>query len=195
MNSLWGKFAQRASRSEIVYTNTPDAFHQQIANPRYEVLDFCHVSEQLDRFVVRLRPELTRAPVTNCVHIAAFVTSQARLRLYQYMEEVDRDVRCKLLYSDTDSIFYVRPIGANLEIKEGEQLGEMKREYAGRRICELVCGGPKNYAFRHSAPDATDEQVVRKVRGFQLNFKADIALGFESMRRMAFSTFNIDDVE
>ena len=112
------------------------------------------------------------------------------------MEEVERNVRCKLLYSDTDSIFYVRPIGANGGgIKEGEQLGEMKKKYARRQICELVCDCPKNYAFRHTAPDGTDEQVVRKVRGFQLNFKADIALGFESMRRMALSTFNTDDIE
>ena len=88
---------------------------------------------------------------------------------------------------------YTRKAGASGGIQEGDQLGEMKREYVGRRIIEFVAGGPKNYAYRHvNAADGQDEKVERKIRGFELNFQAGELLSFETIKRMSFDTFSID---
>lgn len=83
-----GKLAQRVGHTEIRYTRTPAEFHRLLEDPTLEILDFSHVSPQMDRCVVRKRPEFARAPTTNCLPIAIFVTSYARLHLYSYMEQV-----------------------------------------------------------------------------------------------------------
>lgn len=127
LNSLWGKFAQRANHSEIIYTANAHDFHRRIDDPRYDILGWEHIHESMDRIVRRLKPELCKAPKTNNLPLAAFVTSQARLRLYHFMEQVDVDpAHCRLLYSDTDSILYARKSGAIGGCAEGEQLGDMK---------------------------------------------------------------------
>lgn len=195
MNSLWGKFAQRASHSEVIYTN-PEDFDVKIWDPRYDVLDILHISEHVDRIVRRLRPELTRAPKTNNLVVASFVTSHARLRLYHFMEQVESDPdHCRLLYSDTDSIFYARKEGATGGIQEGEQLGDMKREYANRRIVEFVTAGPKNYSYRHfNYANSNDEQFVTKVRGFELNSEAAASIHFDAVKQVMFDSFSLDAI-
>ena len=45
---------------------------------------------------------------TENVAIAAFTTAHARLRLYEAMEKIVEDDASRLLYFDTDSVFYVK---------------------------------------------------------------------------------------
>lgn len=87
-NSLWGKFAQRVGRTEVRYAQTPEQFHRVFSDPTVEVLDFDHVSERMDRVVVRKKKEFADPVSTNCLPVAIFVTSYARLHLYSYMEQV-----------------------------------------------------------------------------------------------------------
>uniref|UniRef100_A0A914MVR5 DNA-directed DNA polymerase n=2 Tax=Meloidogyne TaxID=189290 RepID=A0A914MVR5_MELIC len=87
-NSLWGKLAQRVCGTEVRYAKTPAEFHQLLEDSTIDMLDFDHVSEHLDRCVVRKKPEFAKAPNTNCLPVAAFVTSYARLHLYEYIEQV-----------------------------------------------------------------------------------------------------------
>nr|CAD2197779.1 unnamed protein product [Meloidogyne enterolobii] len=119
-NSLWGKLAQRVGGTEVKYARTPAEFHQLIDDPTIETLDFDHVSEYMDRCVIRKKEEFSKPPETNCLPVAVFVTSYARLHLYKYMEEVQQ-VNGKLLYCDTDSIIYVASRGAGYVV-EGEAL-------------------------------------------------------------------------
>lgn len=194
LNSLWGKFAQRANHCEILYTTSAREFHRKLDDPRYDILGWEHIHPQMDRIVRRLKSELCRAPKTNNLPVAAYVTSQARLRLYHFMEQVDADPQhCRLLYSDTDSILYARKPTAIGGIVEGEQLGDMKREFADRRIIEFVAAGPKNYTYRHvNASDGSDAQTVTKVRGFELNSTAVQLINFETVKQVAFDTFSLD---
>lgn len=194
MNSLWGKFAQRSSHSEVILTYSAEEFNDKIWDPRYDVLDILHISDRADRIVRRLRPEFGRAPKTNNLVAASYVTSQARLRLYHFIEQVESDpLHCRLLYSDTDSILYARKPGATGGIAEGEQLGDMKREYSDRRIIEFVAAGPKNYSYRHvKTSDGSDERTVTKVRGFELNSTAAELINFETVKQVAFDSFSLD---
>ena len=193
---MWGKFAQRATHSEVIYTTTAEDFNAKIWDPRYDILDILHITERVDRIVRRLRPERTRSPKTNNLVVASFVTSHARLRLYHFIEQVESDPEhCRLLYSDTDSIFYARKDGATGGIQEGEQLGDMKREYCNRRIVEFVTAGPKNYAYRHlNGSNGADEQFVVKVRGFELNSSAAEIINFEAVKQMMRESFSLDAI-
>lgn len=97
ISSLWGKMAQKLGLTEVRYTRTPAQFHELLTDPTVDTLDFVHVSEQMDRVVVRKKPEFSQAPPTNCLPIAIYVTSYARLHLYSYMEQVQA-IGGKLLY-------------------------------------------------------------------------------------------------
>jgi hypothetical protein len=190
--SLWGKFAQRVGGTEVRYARTPAQFHQLLADPKLDTLDFTHVSEELDRVVVRPKPEFAKAPATNCLPIAIFVTSYARLHLYSYMEEVLKLPGAILLYCDTDSIYYVIKRGSR-RVQEGDALGQMKREMTDRIIVEFVCGGPKNYGTRHICRQTNgDERAQLKIRSFRLSYNTQQLLNFDSMRDLVLQNYNID---
>ena len=62
-----------------------------------------------------------------------------------------------------------------------------------RRIIEFVAAGPKNYGLRHvNTVDGSDERMMCKVRGFELNSLACQSLNFETLKRVAFEKFQID---
>ncbi|KAL3100353.1 hypothetical protein niasHT_029057 [Heterodera trifolii] len=190
-NSLWGKMAQRVGFTQIKYTRTPAEFHQLLEDPTFDKLDFVHVSEHMDRVVVRKRPEFAKAPLTNCLPVAIYVTSYARLHLYSYMEKVIALEGAELLYCDTDSIYYVNKMGGRC-VPEGEALGQMKREHTDRRIVEFVAGGPKNYGIRHTTRDGNDERANLKIRSFRLSYATQQLLNFEAMKDLTLATYNID---
>lgn len=195
-------------RTEIQYTRTPAEFHRLLDDTKADKLDFCHVSEHMDRYVVRKRPEFSKAPPTNCLPVAIYVTSYARLHLYGYMEQV-LDLGGELLYcglllfvllfaqilyshTDTDSIYYVLREGGRC-VPEGEALGQMKREYVDRRIHEFVAGGPKNYGIRHVARDSGgDERANLKIRSFRLSYATHQLLNFDRMKDLTLATYDID---
>jgi hypothetical protein len=53
LNSLWGKFCQRSNLNKTVVTTSPEDFWKYFTDDTCEVLDVWHVSEGLDRLVVR----------------------------------------------------------------------------------------------------------------------------------------------
>lgn len=199
LNSLYGKFGQRADRTTIQYTSTAQQFHQLVLeDPTLEVLDFEHINARLDRVVTRKRAPFVEAAETNCLAVACIVTSLARLRHYSYLEEVVA-LGHKLLYGDTDSCMYVHRTGTPM-VREGECLGQMKRELADRRIVEAVFAGPKNYGYRHVAADdrtwwlpghEEDGIAPLKVRGLQLTYQAAQMVNFGAMRRLVLDHFDV----
>lgn len=107
------------------------------------------------------------------IFIAAFTTSYARLKLYESLELLNKQV----LYYDTDSIIYKWREGQP-SIAIGDMLGERKDELDGDVITEFVSGGPKNYAYTTRLGKA-----VTKVRGFTLNVRGATVLNFQSMKQ------------
>ena len=118
------------------------------------------------------------------VFIAAYTTAQARLKLYSYLEQLER----RVLYFDTDSIIYVSisgawdpPIGSFL----GDMTDELRKPYGeGSCITEFVSGGPKNYAYKVYSPGNQSTATVCKVRGITLNFTSEQQVNFESMKQL-----------
>jgi hypothetical protein len=113
---------------------------------------------------------------TNVV-LAAFVTSQARLKLYSELEKLGE----RVLYFDTDSIFYVsRP--NEYEPKTGDQLGDLTNEIdssIGTHIIEFISAGPKNYCFK------TNLNITKTtIKGFTLNKIANEKINFDEMKRI-----------
>lgn len=106
------------------------------------------------------------------IFVAAFTTSHARIKLYESLNLLEKQV----LYYDTDSVIYKWSPGLP-SIVIGDMLGEWKDELNGDHITEFVSGGPKNYAYKTHAG-----KVECRVRGFTLNARASAVLNFESMK-------------
>jgi hypothetical protein len=108
------------------------------------------------------------------VAVAAYVTTQARLKLYEYLRELKESV----LYYDTDSAIYIQNVDEAPKVHTGDYLGEFTDELeefgSGSFIEEFVSGGPKNYAFMVICP-ATGK---RKVKGITLNYNNSEVVNF-----------------
>ena len=106
------------------------------------------------------------------VFIAAFTTAQARLKLYDSLDQLKEHV----LYMDTDSIIYYTREGQDM-LPTGRFLGEFTNETPGDSIVEFVTGGPKNYGYC-TAKGKTE----CKVRGFSLNYETKQLLNYYTMK-------------
>lgn len=72
----------------MVITKSAAEFQAIFDNDQLEVLDFVHLNgNRLDRVVYRKKEPFQQPPSTNAIHIAVFVTSHARRRLYARMTE------------------------------------------------------------------------------------------------------------
>ncbi|KAL3119382.1 hypothetical protein niasHT_003990 [Heterodera trifolii] len=191
-NSLWGKLAQRVGQTEIRYTRTPAEFHALLDDPTLDKLDFVHVSDHMDRCVVRKRAEFAKAPLTNCLPVACLrhiVRPASAVQLHG-AGVGQSTVRSCSTATRTPSTNVKKMCGPC--VTEGEALGQMKREHSERRIVEFIAGGPKNYGIRHTARDGTDERANLKIRSFRLSYAAEQLINFEAMKDLTLSTYNID---
>jgi hypothetical protein len=74
-----------------------------------------------------------------------FVTAGALIHLYSYLDRL----KDKAIYCDTERFIYVQPVDKPPLVETGDRLGAMTSELKSNEIiCEVVCAGPKNYAYR-----------------------------------------------
>ena len=119
---------------------------------------------------------------TTSVVIAAFTTAQARLKLFEYLNELGP----RALYYDTDSVFCVGENG-DRDLPIGTLLGELTDELiekgTGTYISSFVSGGPKFYAYECKLPDGT-EQTVCKIKGIRLDHSNSQKNNFRSVSEL-----------
>lgn len=125
LNSFWGKFGQRANLSNTEIVKSHQRFGTLLTSPEHEITDILPVNDEVIYVSWRLRQEAVAAsPMTNVV-IAAYTTAHARLKLYEYLEKLDR----RVLYCDTDSCVYVSSGDpTEYELRTGNFLGDMTDE-------------------------------------------------------------------
>lgn len=112
----------------------------------------------------------------NCsIPIAAFVTCQARLKLWRELNKLG----LRVLYFDTDSIIFVsKPCDYMPEL--GDFLGQFTSEVqSGLYIVEFVSAGPKNYAYKLNSGETSCT-----VKGFTLNHIASQKINYESIKEI-----------
>ncbi|VDK59201.1 unnamed protein product [Anisakis simplex] len=179
LNSLYGKFGQSNTLSEIKYAQNVQELTKLVTDPTFEVEDLTAVSDEMIRVSMHKKDDyVIESPISN-VAIAAFVTCYARLRLYHFMEMVEG----RVLYVDTDSVCYISRPGLP-DIPEGELLGEMSREYAEYIIEEFVAAGPKQYGLKLRHRETEEQKYILKIRGFTLDHTAKELLSYDVLKDM-----------
>ncbi|CAO4384738.1 unnamed protein product [Caenorhabditis nigoni] len=180
LNSLWGKFAQRVDRQNTVIIVDPGKFWKLVHDSSLTISDVRPVKDTL---VVQYRQkeETLSSLKTGAIHLAAYTTAYARLRLYKFMEMVGPEDIC---YTDTDSIIFTTPEGGlnPLEEERGPYLGQLTNELSGV-MSEFVTLGPKTYAYKEMLSNG-EEKVVVKAKGITINSEVEKKLNFERMKAM-----------
>jgi len=147
LNSLWGKFGQRQNMTQSKYVT--------------DVSNMIFINENVVQVTYKYKDLYVQDPFSTNIHIAAFTTSNARLRLYDMLDKLGQSVA----YYDTDSTVYIDD-GKNT-VKTGCMLGEWTDELEkDDYITEWVSTGPKSYGYL-----TNKGKEMLKIKGFTLNYQ------------------------
>jgi len=96
------------------------------------------------------------------VAFSAYLTAQARLKVYEYLNKLGKSV----LYCDTDSVIYIQNLYEPPKVETGYYFGDLTDELeefgSGSYIEQFVSGGPKNYALSVLTPRQESVQPSAK---------------------------------
>lgn len=155
MNSTYGKKAQNITTKTTVLNKNQLSDFLREDNHIISVSSFGddYLSSDISNsdLVNVITSNIDEKSIGQCVHIASFITSFARRKLYKMMEKIGIE---HILYCDTDSLLVdlsVEELNSK-EIYSSKELGGWDFEYS-RIIPESYIGiSPKIYAFKYLIP-------------------------------------------
>lgn len=177
LNSFWGKFGQRSNMTQVDLIDDPSAYFDKLTSDREEVTCVNYVSDNFVEMRWKYKENFVDTnPKTNVV-IAAYTTTQARLKLYSYLETLGS----RALYADTDSVVFSTKQG-QLKPELNDFLGDLTDEVPGNSIRTFISGGPKNYGYELQKPDKDGNSTHCKIRGITLNCKNLLNVNFDVLK-------------
>uniref|UniRef100_A0ABD2VT53 DNA-directed DNA polymerase n=1 Tax=Trichogramma kaykai TaxID=54128 RepID=A0ABD2VT53_9HYME len=192
LNSFWGKFSQRGCLSQTSVIKSRKDLLELLKSPDKETHDIVLVSDETIYAQWKYKQEAENATCYTNVVIAAYTTAQARLVLYEYLEQLDR----RVLYCDTNSVIYTSAAG-EYEPPLGTALGAMTDELESygkdTYIRSFVSGGPKFYAYEAYTPGTGELHRCCKIKGISLNHENSKKINYESVKRMILRLYDDDD--
>jgi hypothetical protein len=186
LNSMWGKLTERSNRTQTKLISEPHELYRFLVTPGIEVVNMMIASDDVVWISWQYSSEehVPSLRHTNEV-IGAFVTAGVCIHLYSYLDRLkDKAVNC-----GTDSVIYVQPVDKHRLFETGDRLGAIRSELKSNEIiCEVVCAGPKNYAYRTVNTVMAVCKTVFKISGNTLNYHASQLVNFAKMKDMILST-------
>ena len=174
-NSQWGFLAMKTNKIQNKFLTNPAEWYDMCTDPNISIHDVNLSTPNIIHVKYAVNDDVHSGGFNTNVAVASFVTCQARLKLFDEMKKLDR----RVLYVDTDSIFFVSEPGA-YEPELGDYLGEFTNELdprEGSYITEFVSAGPKNYAYK------LDTGLTHcTVKGFSLNHIASLTVNYDSIK-------------
>jgi len=170
---------------QLEYFADPYEYFKLVFDPAIIVTSIVMISEKLIGVTYKRKNDFVEVMNNTNPIIAAYTTAHARLKLYEYLEQLGD----RVLYFDTDSVIYLSNLNTNqYEVPVGWHLGEMTNELKDygmhSYISEFVSGGPKNYAYKIAGTDNGKDQCEIKVRGITLSKVTSKRVNFKSLRRL-----------
>ena len=139
-----------------------------------EISNTVFINENIVQVTYKYKDQYVVETFSTNVYIAAITTSNARLRLYDMLDNLGQAVA----YYDTDSIIYID--NRQNTIKTRCMLGEWTNELGkDHYIKEWVSNGPKSYGYLTNK----GKEVV-KIKGFTPNYQNSKHLNFDSMKQI-----------
>jgi len=129
-NSLYGKWAMKHERTSIVFSKFNDSNHCFLCQKECEdgLCTDCEGSKPASDHSGDVWYKANRVEAAYIIpHISSWITSLARIRLWQYMRQAV-DAGGIIYYSDTDSII------TDVTLPSSNELGGLKNEYPGHNL-------------------------------------------------------------
>ncbi|KAL3076484.1 hypothetical protein niasHS_011806 [Heterodera schachtii] len=111
LNSLWGKFSMRNTLSNTEIVGSMERWMKLRRDNTIEFGRPVKISEELSRVVYRKKEAFIKEHKVSNIVLSLWTTSAARIKLYEYMEQVNKEEGSKLLYCDTDSLAFAHRKG------------------------------------------------------------------------------------
>ncbi|KAL3115698.1 hypothetical protein niasHT_013256 [Heterodera trifolii] len=190
LNSLWGRFAlrNRLTKTEIIDCHADLA--KLLNDVKIDISSIDQLTEKFWMVCYKAKDEHVVEHDTSNVAIALWTTAAARvhllnsLQLVYSQENLVQRYDTRILYMDTDSIFYEFKTALGDPLKGGNQLGELADEYPSHTIIEFICAGPKAYALWLRNNATGEDEYKLKLRGITLDSNACTRINFEKMKEM-----------
>uniref|UniRef100_A0A183C4N4 DNA-directed DNA polymerase n=1 Tax=Globodera pallida TaxID=36090 RepID=A0A183C4N4_GLOPA len=199
LNSLWGRFAlrNRLTKTEIIDNHADLA--KLLNDDKIEISSIDQLTEKFWMVCYKAKDEHVVEHDTSNVALALWTTSAARIHLLDSLQKVSRAADgtarkdTRVLYMDTDSIFYEYETALGDPLPGGEQLGELTDEYPSHTIVEFVCAGPKAYALWLRDNITGEDQYKMKLRGITLDSDACQQINYAKMVEMVMEKWGAVD--
>ena len=120
------------------------------------------------------------------IYIACFTSAWARLRLYDMIDRLGKNV----CYMDTDSVIYIEDDSTKYiaETYIGDSLGEWTNELGDKYIEFWACAQAKDYGYI-----TNDEKYVGKVKGFRVTAETEDKMNHQT--RIDLITGSINNID
>jgi len=117
LNSLWGKFGQNPKVKHSEYIDNEKDFYKSILSDKIEQISLSFLNGNMVYGNYETKNKILKVNYNTNIYIMCFTSSWARLRLYNMLEKLDKNV----CYCDTESVVYI----------ENEQTKEIVDKYIG----------------------------------------------------------------
>ena len=97
MNSMWGNWGQNQNKTQATIVNSEKEFYELLKSPGTEVTNLIFPNEEVAWVSWKYSEDNVTTGKNVNVAVAAYVTTQARLKLYGYLSKLGMSV----LYCDT----------------------------------------------------------------------------------------------
>lgn len=178
LNSLWGKFAQKSSKTQHSTIYGTQQFLELWNNTQIDqgACKFREISPGVYKTSYNLKNEFVNPVRHGNLFIAAKVTETARCVLHKKMLQVGPE---NIIYCDTDSIIFLYE--ATMGILTDVGLGKWTDEYPNQVIEHVYALAPKLYSLRLRQKGATHYETFR-AKGIQLTLENQHRMLFETVK-------------
>jgi len=122
--SIWGNLPQKQNKTRTTLVTSVKELYELLTSPGTEVTNLIFPIDDVVWVSWKHSEDNIAAGKNVNMAVAAFVTAQARLKLYDYLSELWESV----LYCDTDSVIFIQNVDEPPNVRTGDYLGHLTDE-------------------------------------------------------------------
>ena len=190
LNSLWGKFGQRASLDSYEYITEWNRMLLQLGNKNTNTKTWHIINNSCVELRYSDNTDYTIEPEFISEITATFTSANARIRLMSMLNWLHPS---QLVYCDTDSVYLIydktnplhkHPTNEDTtkpdNVNVGDALGDWERDLPeGEWITEIIIAGAKSYAYK-----TNKGKTVIKQKGITLDRATSNIFTFDNFKKM-----------